>query len=135
MTRSLGPLVALAVALLLAASTAAEAARTTRVRPTHSQTRADGGPSGLGGVPGTSANQMLRVQQQRAQRGAARQRKKTPREQLLAARDRQLGTASGEVAFRSRQEAAAYTRMRARVMQIRTFGVALATGIGAGFIA
>ena len=131
-----GLAVALAVALLLAASTPAEAARTKRVRPTHSQTRADGGPSGLGGVPGTSANQMLRVQQQRAQRGAARQRKKmTPRQQLLAARDRQLGTASGEVAFSSRQEAADYTRVRARVMQIRTFGVALATGIGAGFIA
>ena len=134
MTRSLASLAVLAVSALLASSPA-EASRAKRVRPTHSSTRASGGPSGIGGVPGTSANQMLRVQTQRAQRGAARQRKVTPRERLLAARDRQLGSAGGEVAFGSRQEAAAYTRLRARVLQIRTFGVALAVGIGAGFMA
>lgn len=136
MTRSLAAFAALAVSALIA-STPAQAARSRRPKPaqTHNHTRAQGGPSGIGGVPGTRSNQMVRVQQQRAQRGAGRERRMSPRDKLLAARDRQLGVAGGdEVAFGSRREAATYTRMRARVIQIRTFGVALATSIGGGFL-
>jgi hypothetical protein len=86
-------------------------------------------------VVGTGSGQMVRVQQQRAQRGAvARQRRMSPREQLIAARDRQLAQDAG-IGFGSRQEAAAYTRARARLVQVRTFAVAIATGIGGGFFA
>jgi hypothetical protein len=134
MTRTLVSFTAIALVALVA-SAPAGAARSRRATPTHNQTRPEGGPSALG-LPGTHAGQMVRIQQQRAQRGAARKKsRQSPREQLLAARDRQLGVTSDQATFSSRREAAAYTRMRARVIQIRTFAVAIATGIGGGFFA
>lgn len=135
MRSKLGMLLCLAVAAsLLFAAAPAQAAKNRQkpIRTIH--TRPDGGPGALGGTGGTNSGQMLRVQQQRAQRGAARQRRMTPREQLLAARDRQLARDAG-TGFTSRQEAAAYTRTKARLVQIRTFAVAIATGIGGGFFA
>ncbi len=128
-------LVSLSVAASLAVAGApAQAARGRQRAIRTSHTRPDGGPGVLGGAGGTNSSQMLRVQQQRAQRGAARQRRMTPRDQLLAARDRQLGRDAG-TAFTSRQQAADYTRTKARLVQIRTFAVAIATGIGGGFFA
>lgn len=135
-TRSLLSL-ALAASLVAAASAPSQAARSRGKQTTsRSQTRAQGGPSALGGLPGSGAGQMVRVQQQRAQRGVAReqQRSMSVREQLIAARDRQLAREAG-TGFSSRQEAAAYTRMRARAIQLRTFAVAVAVGIGGGFFA
>lgn len=132
MTRALLSLMA-AGSLALAVGPA-QAARQKQRQPSRNLTRAQGGPAALGGLPDTGAGQMVRVQQQRAQRGVARQRNMTRREQLIAARDRQLARDAG-TGFRSRQEAAAYTRMRARVLQLRTFAVAVAVGIGSGFFA
>lgn len=133
MTRSLLSL-SVAASLVLAAAAPSQAARSRQPARTH--TRAQGGPSAIGGVVGTGSSQMVRVQQQRAQRGAARQRRMTPREQLIAARDRQLGINAGaQAGFGSRQQAAMYTRLKARTVQLRTFAVAIAAGIGGGFLA
>jgi hypothetical protein len=133
MTRTLFLSLSVAASLAVAAPAHAVKGRQKAVRTGH--TRADGGPGALGGVVGTNSSQMLNVQRQRAQRGAvARQRRMTPREQLLAARDRQLARDAG-TGFTTRQEAAAYTRTKARLVQIRTFAVAIATGIGGGFFA
>ena len=136
MTRSLFT-VALAAALLAAGSLpAAAAGNKQNQKRTRTRTRSVGGPAALGGVtPETPAGDIVRVQQERARRGAvARQRRMSPREQILAARDRQLG-GGASVSFTSRHQAAAYTRTQARLTQIRTFAVAVATGIGGGFLA
>jgi hypothetical protein len=133
MTRTLFLSLSVAASLLVAAAPAhAVKGRQKAIRTSH--TRPDGGPGALGGVGGTNSSQMLNVQRQRAQRGVARQRRMSPRDQLIAARDRQLGRDAG-TGFTSRQEAAAYTRTKARLVQIRTFAVAIATGIGGGFFA
>jgi len=124
---------AAAVAMVLASTGPSLAARQKQKQPSRNLTRAQGGPSALGGLPGTGAGQMVRIQQQRAQRGAARKRM-SGREQIIAARDRQAARNAGE-GFSSRQEAASYTRMRARIVQLRTFAVAVAVGIGSGFFA
>lgn len=123
----------LAVTLSVSLPIGAEAARQKQAQRPVTRTRAQGGPSALGGLPGTGSNQMVRVQQQRAQRGAA-QRRMSGREQIIAARDRQAARNAG-IGFSSPHEAAAYTRMRARVIQLRTFAVAIAVGIGSGFFA
>ena len=137
MTRTLLTLAALSLLIVTSSPVPAHAAKRGQTAPRKSHTRAQGGPAAIGGVTGTSSGQMVRVQQQRAQRGAARQRRQSPREQILAARDRQLGQtgATNVGGFSSHQEAAAYTRTRARLVQIRTFAVAVAAGIGAGFFA
>lgn len=132
MTRALMSLIAAGSMVLAAAP--AQAARQKQQQVSRNLTRAQGGPSALGGLPGTTAGQMVRVQQQRAQRGAARRKGMTAREQLVAARDRQLARDAG-TGFTTRQQAAAYTRVRARVVQLRTFAVAIAVGIGSGFFA
>lgn len=135
MTRSLLSLAAAAAVALSLPAGAAEAAKGRQQQRRTTHTRAQGGPSALGGVTGTTAGQMVRVQQQRAQRGGAGQeRRMSPREQLIAARDRQLARDAG-TGFTSRQQAASYTRARARLVQIRTFAVAVAMGIGGGFFA
>lgn len=123
-----------AAASMVAASAGPSlAARQKQRQPSRNLTRAQGGPSALGGLPGTGAGQMVRVQQQRAQRGAARKRI-SARDRIIAARDLQQSRNSGQ-GFSSRHEAAAYTRMRARIVQLRTFAVAVAVGIGSGFFA
>jgi hypothetical protein len=125
----------LAVALSVSLPTgSADAARSRR--QVKNQTRTQGGPSAIGGVVGTGSSQMVRVQQQRARKGAAGQQRMSPREQVMAARDRQLGIAAGSgPVFSSRHEAALYTRLKARTIQLRTFAVAVAAGIGGGFLA
>ncbi|HEU5057356.1 MAG TPA: hypothetical protein VFU21_12555 [Kofleriaceae bacterium] len=126
----------LAVALVVGAAAAPAGAVKGRQPATRGGgSRAHGGPAALGGTTGSHAGDLVKAQQQRARQGAASsQRQMTPREQLLAARDRQLGR-QPVVAFRSPQEAATYTRAKARLVQMRTFGVALATGIAGGFLA
>jgi hypothetical protein len=124
----------LAVTLSVSLPIGAEAGKQKQQPRQVTRTRAQGGPSALGGLPGTGANQMVHVQQQRAQRGAVRQRRMSAREQIIAARERQDARNAG-IGFSSRHEAAAYTRMRARVIQLRTFAVAIAVGIGSGFFA
>ncbi len=138
MTRTLLILTVASLVAVTSSSVPAHAAKRGQTAPRKSITRAQGGPSALGGVTGTNAGQMVRVQQQRAQRGAVRQQRRlSKREQLLAARDRQLGLTGAPTTggFSSHHEAAAYTRTRARLVQIRTFAVAVAAGIGGGFFA
>ena len=137
MTRTLLIFAVASFLAVTASSVPAHAAKRGQTAPRKSHTRAQGGPAAIGGMTGTNSGQMVRVQQQRAQRGAVRQRRLSTREQLLAARDRQLGLTGATTTggFSSHREAAAYTRTRARIVQIRTFAVAVAAGIGGGFFA